>query len=76
MNMKSTGKSTGKLTGKLDGKLSGKSLACWFVIAATCPQVLAFAPAVAQTQISANKSEAIAVASRITDINSNMSGDR
>jgi type IV pilus assembly protein PilQ len=72
MNMKSTG----KLTGKLDGKLSGKSLACWFVIAATCPQVLAFAPAVAQTQISANKSEAIAVASRITDINSNMSGDR
>jgi type IV pilus assembly protein PilQ len=72
MNMKSTG----KLTGKLDGKLSGKSLACWFVIAATCPQVLAFAPAVAQTQISANKSEAIAVASRITDINSNVSGDR
>ena len=68
MNMKSTG--------KLDGKLSGKSLACWFLIAATCPQVLAFAPAVAQTQISANKSEAIAVASRITDINSNMSGDR
>jgi type IV pilus assembly protein PilQ len=38
--------------------------------------VLAFAPAVAQTQVSANKSEAIAVASRITDINSNMSGDR
>lgn len=72
MNMKSTG----KLTGKLDGKLSGKSLACWFLIAATCPQVLAFAPAVAQTQVSANKSEAIAVASRITDINSNMSGDR
>ena len=68
MNMKSTG--------KLDGKLSGKSLACWFLIAATCPQVLAFAPAVAQTQVSANKSEAIAVASRITDINSNMSGDR
>jgi type IV pilus assembly protein PilQ len=72
MNMKSTG----KLTGKLDGKISGKSLACWFLIAATCPQVLAFAPAVAQTQVSANKSEAIAVASRITDINSNMSGDR
>jgi type IV pilus assembly protein PilQ len=72
MNMKSTG----KLTGKLDGKISGKSLACWFLIAATCPQVLAFAPAVAQTQVSANKAEAIAVASRITDINSNMSGDR
>ena len=72
MNMKSTG----KLTGKLDGKLSGKSLACWFLIAATCPQVLAFAPAVAQTQVSANKSEAIAVASRITDINSSVSGDR
>ena len=65
-----------KLTGKLDGKLSGKSLACWFLIAATCPQVLAFAPAVAQTQVSANKSEAIAVASRITDINSSVSGDR
>jgi type IV pilus assembly protein PilQ len=72
MNMKSIG----KLTGKLDRKLSGKSLACWFLIAATCPQVLAFAPAVAQTQVSANKSEAIAIASRITDINSSVSGDR
>ena len=65
-----------KLNGKLSRKLRVKSLACWFLIAATCPQVLAFSPAAAQTQVSANKSEAIAVASRITDINSSVSGDR
>ena len=69
-------KLTAKLTAKLSRKLRVKSLACWFLIAATCPQVLAFSPAAAQTQVSANKSEAIAVASRITDINSSVSGDR
>jgi type IV pilus assembly protein PilQ len=65
-----------KLTGKLDKKLRVKSLACWFLMAATCPQVLAFNPAASQAQVPANKSEAIAVASRITDINSSVSGDR
>lgn len=65
-----------KLTGKLDRKLRVKSLACWFLMAATCPQVLAFNPAASQAQVPANKSEAIAVASRITDINSSVTGDR
>jgi len=65
-----------KLNGKLSRKLRVKYLACWFLIAASCPQVLAFSPAASQTQVSANKSEAIAVASRIIDINSSVSGDR
>jgi type IV pilus assembly protein PilQ len=65
-----------KLNEKLSRRLRVKYLACWFLIAATYPQVLAFSPAAAQTQVSANKSEAIAVASRITDINSSVSGDR
>ena len=59
-----------------------KSLACWFLIATTCPQVLAIAPSQAQSKspISANQSasqtDTIAVASRITDINSSVTGDR
>jgi len=65
-----------KLSMKLNARLRVKSLACWLLIAATCPQVLAIASTAAQTQVSANKSEAIAVASRITDINSSVSGDR
>jgi type IV pilus assembly protein PilQ len=65
-----------KLNAKLGGKLRIKSLACWFLIASTCPQVLAFFPEASQAQVAVNKSEAIAVASRITDINSSVSGDR
>ncbi len=80
MNMKLTKKSTKKLTGKLDRKSKVKSLACWLLMAVTCPQAIAPAfaqnPAAAQPQVSASKSEAIAVASRITDIDSSVSGDR
>jgi type IV pilus assembly protein PilQ len=75
----------------MNAKLKVKSLACWFLIAATCPQVLAIAPFQAQNQapakspVSANPTNspnqaepnnAIAVASRITDINTSVSGDR
>ncbi|BBC22902.1 secretin N-terminal domain-containing protein [Pseudanabaena sp. ABRG5-3] len=67
-----------KLNDRLDKKLSGKSLACWFLIAASCPQALAIAPSQAQsqTQVSANQSDVVAVASRITDINTSVTGDR
>ncbi len=65
------------MNAKLNAKLKVKSLACWFLIAASCPQVLAIAPLQAQRQVSANPSaDAIAVASRITDISSSVSGDR
>jgi type IV pilus assembly protein PilQ len=75
----------------MNAKLKVKSLACWFLIAATCPQVLAIAPFQAQNQapakspVSANPTNppnqaepnnSIAVASRITDINTSVSGDR
>jgi len=71
-----------KLNDKFDKKLSGKSLACWFLIAASCPQALAIAPiqaqnqAQAQSQVSANQTDVVAVASRITDINTSVTGDR
>ena len=69
-----------KLNDRLNGNLNGKSLACWFLIAASCPQVLAIAPSQAQnavqSPISANQPEVVAVASRITDINTNVAGDR
>jgi type IV pilus assembly protein PilQ len=69
-----------KLNDRLNGNWNGKSLACWFLIAASCPQVLAIAPSHAQnaTQIpiSANQTDVVAVASRITDINTDVAGDR
>ena len=62
----------------MNAKLNGKSLACWLLIAVSCPQVLAIAPSQAQSKspISANQTATIAVASRITDINSSVTGDR
>ncbi len=63
-------------------KSNVKSLACWFLIATTCPQVLAIAPSQAQSKSpilanqSANQTDVVAVASRITDINTSMAGDR
>jgi type IV pilus assembly protein PilQ len=67
-----------KLNAKLSGKSKVKSLACWLLIAASCPQVLAIAPIQAQNQnqVSANQSDVVAVASRITDINTSVAGDR
>jgi type IV pilus assembly protein PilQ len=69
-----------KLNDRLNGNWNGKSLACWFLIAASCPQVLAIAPSHAQnatqSPISANQTDVVAVASRITDINTNVAGDR
>jgi type IV pilus assembly protein PilQ len=69
-----------KLNDRLHGNLNGKSLACWFLIAASCPQVLAIAPLQAQnasqSPISANQTDVVAVASRITDINTAVAGDR
>jgi type IV pilus assembly protein PilQ len=69
-----------KLNDRLNGNWNGKSLACWFLIAATCPQVLAIAPSQAQnavqSPVSANQTDVVAVASRITDINTNVAGDR
>ncbi|MFM7888123.1 MAG: secretin and TonB N-terminal domain-containing protein, partial [Pseudanabaena sp.] len=67
-----------KLNAKLSGKSKVKSLACWLLIAASCPQVLAIAPIQAQNQnqVSANQSDVVAVASRITDINTSVTGDR
>lgn len=69
-----------KLNDRLHGNLNGKSLACWFLIAASCPQVLAIAPLQAhhenQSHISANQTDVVAVASRITDINTAVAGDR
>jgi len=62
----------------MNAKLNGKSLACWLLIAVSCPQVLTIAPSQAQSKspISANQTDPIAVASRITDINSSVTGDR
>ncbi|MEA5487027.1 MULTISPECIES: secretin N-terminal domain-containing protein [Pseudanabaena] len=69
-----------KLNDRLNANLNGKSLACWFLIAATCPQVLAISPSHAQnatqSPISANQTDVVAVASRITDINADVAGDR
>jgi type IV pilus assembly protein PilQ len=69
-----------KLNDRLNGNWNGKSLACWFLIAASCPQVLAIAPSHAQnatqSPISANQTDVVAVASRITDINADVAGDR
>ncbi|WP_103669726.1 secretin N-terminal domain-containing protein [Pseudanabaena sp. BC1403] len=69
-----------KLNDRLNGNLNGKSIACWFLIAASCPQVLAIAPSQAQnavqSPVSANQPDVVAVASRITDINTNVAGDR
>ena len=69
-----------KLNDRLNGNLNGKSLACWFLIAASCPQVLAIAPLQAQNAnqnpVSANQTDVVAVASRITEINTNVAGDR
>ncbi|NMF58773.1 secretin N-terminal domain-containing protein [Pseudanabaena yagii] len=67
-----------KLNAKLSGKSKVKSLACWLLMAASCPQVLAIAPIQAQNQnqVSANQSDVVAVASRITDINTSVTGDR
>ena len=69
-----------KLNDRLNGNWNGKSLACWFLIAASCPQVLAIAPSHAQnatqSSISANQTDVVAVASRITDINADVAGDR
>jgi len=67
------------MNNKLNQNLNGKSLACWFLIAASCPQVLAIAPMQAQnatqSPISANQTDAVS-ASRITDINTSVAGDR
>ncbi len=69
-----------KLNDRLNGNWNGKSLACWFLIAASCPQVLAIAPLQAQnanqSPVSANPTDVVAVASRITDINTAVAGDR
>jgi len=69
-----------KLNDRLNGNWNGKSLACWFLIAASCPQVLAIAPSQAQnatqSPISANQTDVVSVASRITDINTDVAGDR
>jgi type IV pilus assembly protein PilQ len=69
-----------KLNDRLNGNWNGKSLACWFLIAASCPQVLAIAPSQAQnavqSPVSANQTDVVAVASRITDINTDVAGDR
>jgi type IV pilus assembly protein PilQ len=69
-----------KLNDRLNGHWNGKSLACWFLIAASCPQVLAIAPSHAQnatqSPISANQTNVVSVASRITDINTDVAGDR
>jgi type IV pilus assembly protein PilQ len=69
-----------KLNDRLNANFNGKSLACWFLIAASCPQVLAIAPTQAQnasqSPVSANQTGVVAVASRITDINTSVAGDR
>jgi type IV pilus assembly protein PilQ len=67
-----------KLNDRLNIKVNGKSLAFWFLIAASCPQVLAIAPIQAQNQnqVSANQTDVVAIASRIIDINSSVAGDR
>ncbi|ELS33563.1 MULTISPECIES: secretin N-terminal domain-containing protein [Pseudanabaena] len=80
LNAKLNVKLNMKLNDRLNVKLNRKSLACWFLIAASCPQVLLIAPSQSQTtpqsSISANSTDVTAVASRITDINTNVSGDR
>ncbi|PZO36002.1 MAG: type II and III secretion system protein [Pseudanabaena frigida] len=64
------------MNSKLNEKLKVKSLACWFLIAMSCPQVLAIqAQSATQSPVSANQTDVVAVASRITDINTNVSGD-
>jgi type IV pilus assembly protein PilQ len=69
-----------KLNDRLNANLNGKSLACWFLIAASCPQVLAIAPSQAQnatqSTVSANQADVVSVASRITDINTSVADDR
>ena len=69
-----------KLNDRLNGNLNSKSLACWFLIAASCPQVLAIAPLQAQnavqSPVSANPTDVVAVASLITNINADVAGDR
>ncbi len=67
-----------KLNDRLNAKLNGKSLACWFLIAASCPQVLAIqAQNATQNPVSINSTtDVVAVASRITDINTSVAGDR
>ncbi|MDX2255170.1 MAG: secretin N-terminal domain-containing protein [Pseudanabaenaceae cyanobacterium bins.39] len=66
------------LSMKLRDRLPSKSLACWFLIATSCPQVLMLAPSYGQnTSISANPApEVVSVASRITDIATNVADDR
>jgi type IV pilus assembly protein PilQ len=68
------------MNNKLNQNLNGKSLACWFLIAAICPQALAIASTQAQnasqSPVSANQNDTVAVASRITDINTSVAGDR
>ncbi|TYQ28499.1 AMIN domain-containing protein [Pseudanabaena sp. UWO310] len=80
MNAKLNVKLNMKLNDRLNVKLNRKSWACWFLIAASCPQLLLIAPSQSQTtpqsSISANSTDVAAVASRITDINTNVSGDR
>jgi type IV pilus assembly protein PilQ len=69
-----------KLNDRLNANLNSKSLACWFLIAASCPQVLMIAPSQAQnatqSPISTNQTDVVSVASRITDINTSVTGDR
>ena len=68
-----------KLNDRLNANLNGKSLACWFLIAASCPQVLAISPVQAQnatqSPVSANQTDVVAVASRITDINTSVTDE-
>ncbi|PZU97892.1 MAG: hypothetical protein DCE90_05195 [Pseudanabaena sp.] len=60
---------------KLNLRLGRKSLAFWFLIAMSYPQVLAL-QAQTQSPISTNQSDVVSVASRITDINTSVLGDR
>ncbi len=67
------------LNSGLNFGLRSKSLACWFLLAASCPHVLTLSPANAQTSVSANPptpADVLGVASRITDIDANVSDDR
>ncbi|OIP78601.1 MAG: hypothetical protein AUK48_01335 [Oscillatoriales cyanobacterium CG2_30_44_21] len=60
---------------KLNQNLGAKSLACWFLMAVSYPQVLAL-QAQTQTPIATSQSDVATVASRITDINTSVAGDR
>ncbi len=68
MNAKLNVKLNMKLNDRLNVKLNRKSLACWFLIAASCPQAFLIAPSQSQTtpqsSISANSTDVAAVASR------------